>query len=310
MLGRRPGEQPGRIVGGGVAITRLVVGVDGSPSSEQALVWALREARLRKLPLGVVAAWWPPGEQERIEQVETLTSVEQLRSGIRERLVATVDAVAQRSGVTGVVVEPTVVYGHPAQKLVEASGSDGLLTIGSRGRGGVKGALLGSVSQNCAQYARSSVCVVRGRPLTDDRPGRIVVGIDGSQASLTALRFAADAAALRGSVLHAVHTWIAPYQATSVWSPPLLAIDQTRDAAVATLRDSLSAALGDGHHLRIEHSVIEGPAGPTLVEAADDADLLVVGSRGRGGWKALLLGSVSMHCVVNAPGPVVIAREP
>lgn len=272
-------------------------------------MWALQEARLRKLPLSVVSAWWPRSERDRIEQVETLTSVEQLRSGIREQLVATVDAVAQRSRVTDVVVEPQVVYGHPAQKLVDASGSDGLLTIGSRGRGGVKGALIGSVSQNCAQYARSSVCVVRDRPLTN-RPGRVVVGIDGSQASLAALRFAAETAALRGSLLHAVHTWIAPYQATSVWSPPLPAIDVSREEAVATLRDSLSAALGDGHGLQVEHSVIEGPAGPTLVQAADDADLLVVGSRGRGGWKALLLGSVSTHCVVNAPGPVVIAREP
>ncbi len=302
-------KRAGRIVGGDVAITRLVVGVDGSPSSEQALEWALQEARLRKLPVSVVAAWWPPGERERIEQGETSTSVEQLRGGISERLVATVDAVAQRSGTTDVVVETEVVYGHPAQKLVEASGSDGLLTIGSRGRGGVRGALLGSVSQNCAQYARSPVCVVRGRALTD-RPGRIVVGIDGSQTSLTALRFAAEAAALRGSVLHAVHTWVAPYQATSVWSPPLPAIDESQEVAATTLRDSLAAGLGDGHGLRVEHSVIEGPAGPTLVQAAGDADLLVVGFRGRGGWKALLLGSVSTHCVVNASVPVVIAREP
>lgn len=292
-----------------MAITRLVVGVDGSPSSEQALEWALREARLRTLPLSVVAAWWPPGERERDEQVGSSTSVEQLRGGIRERLVATVDAVVRRCGATDVVVEPEVVYGHPAQNLVEASGSDVLLTVGSRGRGGVAGALLGSVSQNCAQYARGPVCVVRGRPLTD-RPGRIVVGIDGSQASLAALRFAAQAATLRGSVLHAVHTWIAPYQATSVWSPPLPTVDEPREWADTTLRDSVSAVLGDRHGLRVEHSVVEGPAGPTLVEAADDADLLVVGSRGRGGWKALLLGSVSTHCVVNAPGPVVIAREP
>jgi nucleotide-binding universal stress UspA family protein len=294
---------------GGVAIDRFVVGVDGSPASEDALEWALREARLRKLPLSVVAAWWPPGERARIEQPETLTSVEQLRVGIRERLVATVDAVARRTGVTDVVVEPEVVYGHPARTLVEASGSDGLLTVGSRGRGGVTGALLGSVSQNCAQYARSPVCVVRGRSVTAG-PGRIVVGVDGSQASLTALRFAAEAAALRGGVLHAVLTWIAPYQATSVWSPPLPAIDESRDVAATTLRDCLSAGLGNGHGLRVEHSVVEGPAGPVLVEAASDADLLVVGSRGRGGWKALLLGSVSTHCVVNAPGPVVIAREP
>jgi nucleotide-binding universal stress UspA family protein len=292
-----------------MTITRLVVGVDGSPSSEQALEWALHEARLRKLPLSVVAAWWPPGDRERIEQVETLTSVEQLRAGIREQLVATVDVVAARTGVTDVVVEPAVVYGHPAQKLVQASGTDALLTVGSGGRGGITGALMGSVSQNCVQYAPGPVCVVRGRPPTD-RPGRIVVGIDGSQSSLSALRFAAEAAALRGSVLHAVHTWIAPYQAASVWSPSLPAIDQSREAAVETLRDSLSAGLGSGHGLAVEHSVIEGPAGPTLVEVADNADLLVVGSRGRGGWKALLLGSVSTHCVVNAPGPVVIAREP
>jgi nucleotide-binding universal stress UspA family protein len=288
-------------------VNRIVVGVDGSPSSEQALEWALREAVLRRLPVTAVAVWWPPGERERVDASD---SVEQLRAGIHEHLMVTVDAVVRRAGVTSdVVVEPEVVYGHPAQRLVDAAGSDGLLSVGSRGRGGVAGALLGSVSQNCAQYAGGPVCVVR-EPPSADRSGRVVVGIDGSLASLAALRFAAETAALRGSVLHAVHTWVAPYQATSVWSPPLPAIDESRDAAVATLRDSVSAVLGDGHGLRVEHSVVEGAAGPALVRAAEDADLLVVGSRGRGGWKALLLGSVSTHCVVNAPGPVVIAREP
>jgi nucleotide-binding universal stress UspA family protein len=103
--------------------------------------------------------------------------------------------------------------------------------VGSRGLGGATGALLGSVSQSCAQYAHSPVIVVRGQP-TSGGAGRVVVGVDGSASSLAALRF-----------------------------------------------------------------------------AAEGADLLAVGSRGRGGWKGLLLGSVSMRCITQSPCPVAVARD-
>ena len=292
-----------------VAMTGLVVGVDGSPSSEEALAWALHEARLRKLPVRAVAVWWPSGEPAEVERLAELTSVAQLRDGVRAKLAATVDAVSERSGSSGVTVSTEAVYGHPAQKLIHAADTDGLLVVGSRGLGGIRGTLVGSISLECAQYARGCVVVVRGEPPPEGR-GRVVVGVDGSTASLAALRFAADAAALRGGTLHVLHTWIAPYRAASMWSPPVHDIDESQAAAATTLRDSLSAGLGDAPAPRVEHTVLEGPAGPALVEAARDADLLVVGSRGRGGWKALLLGSVSMHCVTNASGPVVVVREP
>jgi nucleotide-binding universal stress UspA family protein len=256
-----------------------------------------------------VAVWWPSGEPEEVERLAALTSVAQLRDEIQAKLVATVDAVVDRSGASGVAVSTEVLYGHPAQKLVHTAGIDGLLVVGSRGLGAIRGTLVGSVGLSCAQYADGCVAVIRGRPPAD-HPGPVLVGVDGSTESLAALRFAAEAAAVSGSALHVLHAWVAPYWATAMWSPPIHDIDESRAVAAATLRNSVSAALGDAPGPRVEQSVLEGPAGPALVEAAREADLLVVGSRGRGGWKALLLGSVSMHCITHAPGPVVVVREP
>jgi nucleotide-binding universal stress UspA family protein len=147
--------------------------------------------------------------------------------------------------------------------------------------------------------------------------GTIVVGVDGSEASLAALRFAADEARLRGARLTVVHAWIMPVF-ESVPDPFLVEysgpIDADPEATINAMRgaaetviDEAVEALGEGAHgLEIERAVIEDRPERALVDAAEEAELLVVGSRGHGRLHNLVLGSVSHYCVQHARCPVEV----
>jgi nucleotide-binding universal stress UspA family protein len=137
---------------------------------------------------------------------------------------------------------------------------------------------------------------------------RIVVGVDGSDPSLTALRWAVDMARLSGAEVDAVHAWShhALTYAPGMVTPPMLASDDLVADATATL-DRACDSLNE-HDVVVNRIVEQGPAARCLLETANGADLLVVGSRGRGGFTGLLLGSVSQQCAHHAPCPVVIVR--
>jgi nucleotide-binding universal stress UspA family protein len=133
---------------------------------------------------------------------------------------------------------------------------------------------------------------------------RIIVGVDGSPGAEAALAFALEEARLRGATVTAVFAWtvpLAPDVPTGL-IPGLLS--DFRTDAETILADA--AARADTRGVEVERLVVEGPAGRALVEAAEGADLLVVGSRGRGGFKGLLLGSIGQQCAQHAPCPVVI----
>jgi nucleotide-binding universal stress UspA family protein len=138
---------------------------------------------------------------------------------------------------------------------------------------------------------------------------RIVVGIDGSSESKQALRWAANEAKLRGTALRVVHAWAFPYFALGPGIEPVFdadVIDNVRRVA-EELVDNELAELGDvASGLEVERAAVEGAPAPSLLEAAEGADLLVVGSRGLGGFAGLLLGSVSQQCAHHAPCPLVI----
>jgi nucleotide-binding universal stress UspA family protein len=141
------------------------------------------------------------------------------------------------------------------------------------------------------------------------------VGVDGSEAAAVALRWAVEEARLRGATVVAVHAWtFVPPAAVGEPGFPVAAVslmddlEVERDAAGRLLDDTLAEVLGDAD-VEVEKVVSEGGPGDVLVEAATGADLVVVGSRGRGGIRSALLGSVSSHVAQHAPCPVVIVRD-
>ena len=149
-------------------------------------------------------------------------------------------------------------------------------------------------------------------------PGTIVVGVDRSPYSEAALRFAADEAHLRGADLVALHVWtyVSP---APVGEPTMMAmpagdlpglLEAERDAADVELKAALEEAFVAKPPVEIEPRLVEGDAAEVLVAAAKDADLVVVGSRGRGGLASALLGSVSSHVIHHAACPVVVVKAP
>jgi nucleotide-binding universal stress UspA family protein len=145
--------------------------------------------------------------------------------------------------------------------------------------------------------------------------GTIVVGVDGSEASREALRWAVEEAKLRDARLVAVHAWsFVPAQ--PLGEPGMLAmpagdlagqLSAESDAAATVLDDAVDAASG-GAGVEIEKKVVEGDPGEAIISAAAEADLIVVGSHGRTGLTAALLGSVSRHVVDHAKCPVVVVK--
>jgi len=136
----------------------------------------------------------------------------------------------------------------------------------------------------------------------------IVVGVDGSDCSLSALRWALEEARLRGAKIRAVHAWSFPHVSTYHEAAHAMEIPFA-DEAAAALDQAISEADVEGAGVELERMVVEGPPAAALVEAARDAALLVVGSRGLGGFAGLLLGSVSQQCAHHAACPLVIVRE-
>lgn len=143
----------------------------------------------------------------------------------------------------------------------------------------------------------------------DQQPeGRIVVGVDGSDASKDALRWAVRQAEMTGASLQAVITWHLPIAAYGMAIPQLTGYDFA-PAAKRTLEETIREVVGEHPAVKVAAVVLEGPPPPTLLETAAGADLLVVGSRGHGEFAGMLLGSVAQHCVSHAPCPVVVVRH-
>ena len=196
-----------------------------------------------------------------------------------------------------------------AAALVQAAAHADLLVVGSRGHGGFVGLLLGSVSHWSVNHAPCPVAVIP--PAWEgDRSGRIVVGVDGSAPSYEALHWAVDEAARRGSALDVVHAYgyqqlIAPFGPVTGGDP-----DQVRATSLAMLEQMMADALQrtDGEPRAVELIPVAAGSAEALLEVSAGADLLVVGSRGRGGFRRLLLGSVSQQCVHHTPCPVVVVR--
>ena len=294
----------------------VVVGMDGSDGARTALRWALGEARLRNRAVRLITVRPGDGPPHVHDSGIGPPSIADFEQDVRARMRAEATEVAAAAGCDAVPFSAEVRYGQPAQQLVDAAGPDGLLVVGSRGRGSLRGALLGSVSQQCVHYALGPVVVVRddesthGAVLWQEPASRVLVGVDGSAGSVAAVRFALAEARLRGGELHLVHAWI---DTVSGYGGPPWAVPSTtlREEADAVLRQAMETAWRDGSpDVQVRAETVEGVDWDVLTELAEAADLLVVGSRGRTGWANLLLGSVGLRCITFSPCPVAVVRPP
>ncbi len=289
----------------------IVVGFDGSSGSEAAVDWAARTAERQGRPLTVLhisdLASAPVGRgfvPEVVSDAVAEAATATLNVGI-ERAAAVLD----RSQITG-----TTVIGSPAADLVAASEGASLIVTGSRGRGRIVSGLLGSVSYAVTAHAKCPAVVVRGDTAAHpDASHRVVVGVDDSEASQRALEVAADIAGPAGAPLHIVTVEV-------LHSPDAWASVEARHAgnertralraeAEATLERAEKQARAAYSELAIETEVLYGDAGHVLAPLGERAGLIVVGSRGRGGFSGLLLGSVSHTVIHEANCPVMVVRD-
>jgi nucleotide-binding universal stress UspA family protein len=281
----------------------VVVGVDGSRHGREAFRWALREARLHGARIRAVHAWTIPPLTLPGSTPATFEHVsEELASSAAQVLHDAAELAGDAAADVG--VEQVVVKGQAAEALLRASAEADLLVVGSRGHRPLAGTLLGSVSQQCLHHAACPIAIVHAAHHGDRR--RIVVGVDGSVGARAALEWAAHEARRLGTSLHAVCAYNEP--------PTVAAGGPAAAGALAELRHGLERdaerVLADAEELvdivPVSTRAVHGPAADVLLEAASDADLLVVGSRGRGGFASLVLGSVSQQCAARAPGVVVV----
>ena len=281
----------------------IVVGVDGSASSIQALRWAIEEARLHSADVRVVHAWSRPVSHSMLDTVSPVElgidfeaeAAETLKRSIAE---GTRDA-------TQVKIRSELVHARSAAALIRAAQNADLLVVGSHGLGGFAGLLLGSVSRQCAHHSPSPIAIVRPKHRPEPT-GRIVVGVDGSENASRAVDWAAAEAKARGCRVHLVHSWTYP-----ALSMPLSALEDlppidVEAAAKEVLTERTRQLVAEG--VEVDGEVSNELASQSLIQASSDADLLVVGARGTGGFKGLLLGSVSDQCAHHAHCPVVIVR--
>lgn len=275
----------------------ILSGYDGSPDAEQALRWAAREATARDVVLTVCYSPAPtsglPPAAGHVDELAAQAGEDVLARG------------AQRAGQlmgSPVDVRPILADEPAVAALCRRSSGADMTVVGARGTGGLAGMLLGSVSSQVAAHAWGRVVVVRGcwLPMGSYVPGAIVVGGDGSAASVPALEFAFEEAALRDA--------------------PLVAVCALADAAgsiggARQVEDAFEQVLGRcekaNPEVVVHRRIIPGPPrGALLATAADvQAQLLVLGARGRGGLRGMTLGSVSHAAVRHAPCPVAVVHR-
>jgi nucleotide-binding universal stress UspA family protein len=285
----------------------IVVGVDGSPASMAAVDWAARDAAMRNVPLTLVhvasglAGTWP--------QMPTLPGFGEWQrrrgSEIFDDAIRIADSATPGTGASR--VETEMYYSATIPTLVDMSKEAELIVVGSRGHSAI-GSLLGSVSAGLVQHAHCPVAVIHDEAPLMPHPAQapVLVGIDGSPTSELATAIAFDEASRRHVDLIALHAW---GDARLVEFPGMdwPAMESSEDEVLAERLAGWQDRYPDVQVRR--HVVCDRPA-QQLNEHSEAAQLVVLGSHGRGGFAGMLLGSVSSAVVQSARIPVVVARQP
>ncbi|OBI89125.1 universal stress protein [Mycobacterium asiaticum] len=282
----------------------ILVGIDGSAESDRAVAWAAREAALRHVPLNLlhavtpVVVGWPAGR--------LYEDMPDWQKDNAERVIAQARETAAKAGSSETQVHAETVYANAVPTLIEASAEAQMVVVGSQGLGALGRMLLGSVSSSLAQHANCPVAVIHSDDGAGPDPAApVLVGIDGSPVSEAATAFAFDEASRRGVDLVALHAW------SDVGVFPVLGMDwhDRESEGQEVLAERLAGWQERYPDVHVQRSLVCDTPAKWLLDAAERAQLVVVGSRGRGGFDAMLLGSVSSVVVHSAKIPVVVVRS-
>ncbi|MCP9270942.1 universal stress protein [Mycolicibacterium arenosum] len=288
---------------------RIVVGVDGSAASDAAVRWAARDAALRNVELTLLHVVQLPAVSGVGYAIAPLPRefIEQQRDE-GQRVIDAAHRIVEAdfSPSERVVLRDELVTANPIPTLIDATKDAQLIVVGSRGRGAWRRGLFGSASNGLVHHSHCPVAVIRdpadGRV---EHEGPVVVGVDGSPASELAVAMAFDEASRRSAELLAVHAW-----SDAVHSGiPVSAWPDFQPEAEETLAERMAGWQDRYPDVHVHRRVVFNQPARHLLEAAETAQLLVVGSHGRGGFAGMLLGSVSSTVVHATDTPVIVARR-
>lgn len=281
----------------------IVVGVDGSAASSAAVSWAAREAAMRNVPLTLVhmfKTFVPTFPQIPMPTGVAEWQEDDGRQVLEEAVKTAEDAVPTDRTIA---IASEVRCSPPVPTLTEMSSEAEMVVVGSNGRGAVGRVLLGSVSSGVVRSAKCPVAVIRAEAsyLPQSNQAPVLVGIDCSPASELALAIAFDEASRHGVELKGLHAWMD----SAMYQIPWL---DWMEEAERSLAEYLAGWQERYPDVKVERVLVLDHPGRALIEESKSAQLVVVGSHGRGGLTGMVLGSVSNAVVHAVHTPVIVAR--
>ncbi|WP_018640328.1 universal stress protein [Parafrankia elaeagni] len=282
----------------------ILVGIDGSVGSEAALSWAYAAAQVEDRPVTALLGWTADGLPRPVYEAALAADRHGLATAAAQLLDQTIARVPMPD--PPVELHRVVVDHDPVEALLAEAKNAAVTVVGARGPGLAHRVLAGSVAQRLLHHCTGPVVVIRGAA-SSVRPDRrpIVVGVDGSGPSQAAVRWAAAQAAARSAPLHLVHAYRINLAPSGVPLDDYFYPTLRRDAE-RLLADVVTAEIDDEADIDVRQAAVDDSASRALLHASQDAQLLVVGTRGRGGFAELLLGSTAHQCVLHAACPVAV----
>jgi nucleotide-binding universal stress UspA family protein len=286
----------------------ILVGVDGSASSKVAVAWAARDAAMRGVRLTLVHVLAPPVVMPFPETPMPPGYMEWQEEQGQRFIRDAFKIVEQTTGASGPPeVGSETVIGSTVPTLVDLSKEAVMMVVGSCGHGWLRRSLMGSVSSNLVRHAHCPVAVIHDADPSMPHPSGapVVVGVDGSPVSDVATALAFEEASFRGVELVVVYAW----HDTNIFDVPGINVSAMQADGERVLAEQLAGWRERYPDVKMRRVVVCDRPADQLIEQSHSAQLVVVGSHGRGGFTGMLLGSVSVAVVQSARVPVIVARR-